>query len=390
MRWIRTISVIAALLGGCADSPSVAGSGVHTVVDTANGVVHVRNSGTAPRWAAEPVLRLGSIEGGPEEFGPIRSVIADAEGNVYVADNLAHTVRVFTPDGRHLRNIGRQGAGPGEFGDLYALAWLDGQLAAMDPRNARIGLLSPQGEWVAGIQHFPITGPASYIRLYPLGEHGFYAPIVEAGQPALPFVRFTATAPADTILAPQPPAGTRSIGVVCRRPDGGIQSIIPEQVPTIAFAFPPHGGEVAVSWTETYRIAFLDSGGDTLRVVTRERPPAPYPDELWERAIQPYRELRERFPGAQCEPSAPERPPSLAALRHILFDEQVRMWVEAASDAGFVWEVFDAEGTLLGAAPAPPRASGVPPYVRDGHLYQVETGDLDVQFVAVYSLGVRR
>lgn len=57
-----------------------------------------------------------------------------------------------------------------------------------------------------------------------------------------------------------------------------------------------------------------------------------------------------------------------------------------ADENGFAWDIFDADGRLLGAAPAPARAAGIPPYVRNGRLYQVETDDLDVQYVAVYHI----
>jgi hypothetical protein len=109
-------------------------------------------------------------------------------------------------------------------------------------------------------------------------------------------------------------------------------------------------------------------------------------DALYEEGMRPYRELREPHPALRCEPGEPERPSYRAALRHILFDEAGRMWVEAASQDGFVWEVFDAERRLLGAFPAPPRATAIAPYVRDGRLYQVEADELGVQYVAVYRI----
>lgn len=380
--WI--VPSFALLLGGCGEYRGQATSGVETAVDTVSGVAYVSNAGPAPEWGAERVLRLGSVEGGPEEFGRIRSLLADADGNVYVADNLAHQIRVFSREGRHLRTIGRQGSGPGEFGDLYGLAWLDGNVAAMDPGNARIAVFSPRGEWIEAVQHFPITGPPSLIRLFPLGGAAFYGPVIDFESQSLPFVRFTAAGPGDTIQAPQRQAAGRPTGVVCHRPDGGLTSITLPQAPGVVYAFPPPGGAMAVSWTETYRIAWLDARGDTTRVVSRERPPVPYSEELWEQGMRPYRELRETFPGARCEPSAPERPRHRAALRHISFDEDGRMWVEAADEEGFVWEVFDDEGRLLGAVRTPRRSPGIPPYIRGGHLYQVEIDELDVQYVAVY------
>jgi len=379
---------LAALLAACGGAPQGT-SAVATVVDTAGGVVRVGNAGTPPTWRAERVLRLGSLEGGPEEFGRIRSLLADADGNVYVADEIAQEIRVFAPDGRHVRSIGRKGAGPGEFGDLYGLAWLEGgKLAAMDPRNARIGILSREGEWLEAIQHFPIFGPM--IRLHPLGDAGFYAPIMDARQD-LALARFTADGPRDTIPMPLRPAGQTPAGLprttaICRQPNGGLHVVTLPEVPMVEYAFPPPGGTIAVSWTGEYRIAFLTPAGDTLRVVTRERPPLPYTDALYEEGMRPYRELRETHPGLRCEPGEPERPSHRAALRHFLFDEAGRMWVEAAAEDGFVWEVFDAEGRLLGAFSAPPRAADVPPYVRDGRLYQVETDDADVQYVVVYRI----
>ncbi len=88
----------------------------------------------------------------------------------------------------------------------------------------------------------------------------------------------------------------------------------------------------------------------------------------------------------QCDPAVPLRPRCRAALRHLLFDDAGRLWVEAAVEAGFEWEVFDAQGRLLGSAKAPSRAPRIPPYVRNGYQYQVEVDDMGVEHVGVYHL----
>ena len=379
-----TIAALAAL--ACAGEASRVDEGLETSIDTADGIVHVRNRGTPPPLTVAPVARIGSAEGDVDAFGRIRSVIADEHGMVYVADNLAHEIRVFDERGQHVRTLGRQGAGPGEFGDLYSLAWLGGNVAAMDPRNARIGVVSSEGDWIRGIQHYPITGPASLIRLHPLGANGFYAPVISGGGGGLPFVRFTSNGAADTIRIPRRPENARQLGVTCDRPDGGITGIAVPDAPTIAYAFPPAGSTLAVSWTEEYRIALLDSGGDTLRIVSHQLGPVPYPDSLWESAMEPYRKLMTDYPGTRCEPSAPQRPVSRAALRHLAFDERGRMWVEAAADRGYRWDLFDEDGRMVGSAHVPTRSTGVPPYVRNDHLYQVETDSIGVQYVAVYRI----
>ncbi len=376
----------AATVGSCAEQSHEPLSGVRIEVDSLGGVVRVLNSGMPPEWRLEPVVRLGAQQGGLEEFGRIRSLIADRDGNIYVADNLAHTVRVFAEDGRHVRDMGRRGQGPGEFVDMYSLAWLNEELAVMDPGNARISIISRDGEPRESIRHFPITGPASLIRLHPLGDDGFYAPVIDAARQGLPWVHITPAGTRDTIPSPARPAEAGSATAVCPRPDGGITFISLPEAPQLVWGFPFSGGVVAVGWTDEYRLAYLTSSGDTLRTVTRERARPAYPDSLWDEGMRPYQELRETFPGVQCDPSVPERPRYRAALRHILFDDRGRLWVEAAVEGGFAWEVFDAEGRLLGAAEAPPRVAGIPPYVRDGFLYQVEVDALDVQYVAAYQL----
>src|SRR5690554_4378969 len=313
MRAQRFAVVVVVLLAACGGGAQPQASGVETVVDSAGGVVHVGNTGTPPAWRTERTLLLGAVDGGPEEFGSIRSVLADADGNIYVADEVAQEIRVFAPDGRHVRTIGRKGAGPGEFAGLYGLAWLDDEaLAALDARNARIGILSREGEWLDAIRYFPISGPM--IRLHPLGDDGFYAPVLDAAGQGLALARFTAGGPRDTIPMPirrgaQTPAGLPRTTAVCRRPDGGTQFISLPEVPTVTYAFPPPGGTIAVSWTAEHRVAFLTPAGDTLRVVTRERPPLPYTDALYEEGMRPYREMRETFPDARCEPAQPGRPP---------------------------------------------------------------------------------
>ena len=383
-----TKPVLTLLLACGACNPDAAPpGGVVTTMDTVNGVAHVRNAGAPPAWTTTLMLRIGSVAGGPEEFGRIRSLIADDAGNVYVADNLADEVRVFDAEGRHVRTIGRRGAGPGEFEDLYSVAWLGDQLAAMDPRNARISVLTPEGDWIDAIRHFPISGPPTLIRLHPVGSDAFYAPIIDGADGGLRFVRITGDGPSDTITPPRAPEGAARTGVLCHRPDGGIQSITVPDGPSSVYGFPPPGGAIATSWTERYEVAFLTTGGDTTRVVSRERPPIAYPDSFWERALEPFREMHESYPGTTCEPSDLVRPRSRAALRHLAFDERGRLWVEAASEDGFAWEVFDAEGRLEGRAPAPPRSTAVPPYTRGDRLYQVEADTLGVQYVGVYRVG---
>ena len=85
------------------------------------------SDGTA---VAELVTTIGVLDG-PEEylFGDVSAVAADTAGRIYVADLISSTVRVYDASGAFLAQIGRRGAGPGEFTKPYDMTFgPDGRL----------------------------------------------------------------------------------------------------------------------------------------------------------------------------------------------------------------------------------------------------------------------
>lgn len=113
-RW--NLVLAASLLPACAaDSPRA------IAVERADsvGIEIVRNLGPdAPiTWTFTPIFALGGEDEGVESFYQLndRSVATDADGNLYVLDNGNHRVLVFDAEGTHLRTMGREGGGPGEF-----------------------------------------------------------------------------------------------------------------------------------------------------------------------------------------------------------------------------------------------------------------------------------
>ncbi|WP_428278039.1 hypothetical protein [Candidatus Palauibacter sp.] len=92
-----------------------------TVETLEGGRILVRNPapprGSGPgEWRLVEELRLGQVDGtGPEVFGDLHDVAVDEMGHIYVLDYGSREVRVFDREGRHLRNMARDGEGPGEF-----------------------------------------------------------------------------------------------------------------------------------------------------------------------------------------------------------------------------------------------------------------------------------
>ena len=353
------------------------------VVDTVAGVVHVRHSADASRWRLREVAAIGSAEG-PASFGRVRSVVADREGNVYVADNQASEIRVFGPDGAHLRTFGRTGAGPGEFTDIYSLAWMGDSLAVLDPRRGHITLLSQQGEWIREIPHPAVTGPD--VRLNIVGNEIYSIDVTAGpdGQPTRHYLRY-AGGRIDTLPYPVQRSSGPQGTILCRPAGGGLTFFTNPYVARVMQSPAPEGGVALVNGAE-YRVAILDSTRDTALVIEKAHQPVPISDEEWERVIKPHREWSERNPGVKCSPAEFTRPAGRPAIRTVFFDDAGRMWVEATTTAGHSFDVFDQRGTHLGNLPSPGRQASVPPYVRDDRLYLVTADSLDVQSVKVFGI----
>lgn len=114
-RTLGAIAVAIGLVACAADTPPRI-----TVERTDSaGVTIITNHGAdfLLDWTFTPTLTLGGEDEGPEAFFNIglSSVAADADGNLYIMDAGNHRIVIFDEAGNHLRTLGRQGGGPGEF-----------------------------------------------------------------------------------------------------------------------------------------------------------------------------------------------------------------------------------------------------------------------------------
>lgn len=84
--------------------------------------------------STEEVYTVGAFAGEDwENFGDIARIVFDGGGNLYIVDGGGRRVVVVGPDGGHLRTIGAQGDGPGEFSSPMTAAILgDGRLVVFD------------------------------------------------------------------------------------------------------------------------------------------------------------------------------------------------------------------------------------------------------------------
>ncbi len=79
--------------------------------------------------------------------------IADAEilenGNIMVLDGTYCNIRIFSPEGEHIRTISNRGSGPGELMvPLNLLNWGNDEVGVIDPWSGGVHRFTTDGEWL--------------------------------------------------------------------------------------------------------------------------------------------------------------------------------------------------------------------------------------------------
>ena len=103
---------------------------------------------SAAEWTVADAVWIGAVDGdGPDVFGSITALAADAEGRIHLFDGQSYELRTFGPDGSFISRFGRRGGGPGEFQHVIGISLApDGTLWVIDGQNARYTVL--QGDEV--------------------------------------------------------------------------------------------------------------------------------------------------------------------------------------------------------------------------------------------------
>ncbi len=101
------------------------------------------------------------------------------EGNIYIGDYQDSSIKVFDPQGKYLKTIGRKGNGPGEFQSILVLSFLpDGRYLVLDSEQNRISFFSADDQFLtshnfqnSGFDIF-LTTSSIYIRKESLAGPG--------------------------------------------------------------------------------------------------------------------------------------------------------------------------------------------------------------------------
>lgn len=392
-------------LAGCGDGGDVSSTAGWTgTIDTLpSGTIVVRNPAVEvadPAGASgadgsarviDPDLRLGTADGsGPELFGQVRDIEADALGRIYVLDTQAKEIRVFGPDGAHVRNIGRAGAGPGELEEPTGIEWGPGErLWVEDPRSNRYTVFDTAGALVAthprnmnwrGFIWQGYFDDAGHIYLL---DRTF----TREGTEAWLVRRDASMAVLDTFPLPEYETPTYRL---VRDGLTRMAANIPFS-PRLEWLVAPDG-TLWFGISGDYRLYQRALKGDTLRIVEKEYEPIPVTRGERDEALDQdfYREMAEQ--GAEIDPSLV--PPFRPAWTSFTVDRDGYLWVVAQipDSMATALDLFDPEGRYLGRriVSAPIQGASPGPVIRGGHVYAVTRDELGVQYVLRAPLGGRK
>jgi hypothetical protein len=416
----RSILPLLALLSltaavACSDGARRSSSDWQAVVDTVGDTVTVRTvSGSV--WGdtayLEPEVSIGMMEG-PDEYliGSPRALAVERDGTVFLLDRQVLVVRAYGPDGMHLRDIGREGGGPGEFRNPDGMTVLpDGRVLVRDPGNARIAVFDSAGQY---LEQWPLSGGFNTSRRFYADTAGnSYVMVLLERDAAVTewtygLTRYGADGSIrDTVRVPQwefEPAR-----VVASQEGNTSVSSVPF-TPRTTWTFSPLGYMVGGLSTD-YRIDLFRGGAPLLRI-ERDWDPVPVlPEEAAERVRRQTAQFQRDFGSWRWNgPSVPDTKPP---YRDILVSEDGCVWVltsqrgaatmteaEAREEEArtrvppiryeepTAFDVFASDGRFLGPVRVPPSFGTFPePIVRGDTVWAVTRDELDVATIVRFRI----
>ena len=338
------------LTQGCGETPVPGGFTVDTLP---SGRVEILNTqdgvwGPGDAWEVEEMFRLGSEDAdSPELFSLIPDLELDPFGRLWLIERQDQEIRIFDQAGAHVRTIGREGEGPGEFKNVAALLWAPGgELWAVDQRGGRISVFDTTGTF----QNSKRLESFFQMMPWPGGidsEGNFYDLRSNPDREAPDFiVRFDSLLrPIDTVFVPWHPNGPQRY----EHRDGNSATTI--SIPFSGRAdwhLCPDGG-LWVVITDRYEMIRLAWAGDTVRVSKKEYDPIRVTSEEIDEALEGY----SWFEGEIDRSRIPETKP---AIQRSALDDEGNLWVIPLMEGDQedrTAEVFDSAGIFLGSVQLP-------------------------------------
>lgn len=394
------------VLAGCDGRVPDAG---HVVRDSL-GITIIENS--SPLWetgsgwtiAESPIIDIGS-ESGPVQFFDIAAAFTIPGNRIAVLNSGSQELQLFDWLGTRLQTSGGAGGGPGEFQRAGSAFLYGNQIVVYDGLGGRISQFDLEGQFVDSkpvvlTEELPL--PLFSYRLTGGGEGGGYLLVKDSGRgdtrATEPVILWDSSA---TYLVDESGSVVGEIGEPWGMTIYSAPGVFGFPRWGVAASLVVHGSELYVGDGREYEVRVYEEGQRLSRIIRRTVPrmSGAEADErllTWLRS-QPETQSLPSEAVTELEASIVDRPrlERLPVYQRFLVDRLGYLWVEQyrPSDRGRVglwveglprWDVFDADGRLLGEVEVPSDFNVME--IGSDFVLGVWTDSLRVEHVRVYSL----
>jgi hypothetical protein len=318
--------------------------------------------------AGEPDLVLGR-DGGPadRELGIIAGAVQLPDGTIAVADQQAHSIRFFAPDGRLTATAGGNGDGPGEFSYLWWMRAGDGDtVVTYDLNQRRLSWFTPQG-FIRATAFVKAHG--THPEIHGPFRNGYLLQVENPRKAALPV---TAQEPGpfnDTVALVLYNLGGSARSAFARIEDSDMVLSITKYrgIPSRTIATPYFGrtryiasntSGFAVGKNDSLKIDIYAPNGTvrhTIRMPVTLRPVTQADVDSFEQQMLVDETAPALAGFAEARASTPP-PATMPAFADLIYDADRNLWVGEYTLPGSVparFMVFDTTGTLIARATVP-------------------------------------
>ncbi|HEX7051633.1 MAG TPA: hypothetical protein VF188_15620 [Longimicrobiales bacterium] len=349
--------------------------------------------GEAWRLSAEPVVDIGVLDG-PAAYRlyAVRGAVRLSDGRIVVANAGTHELRFYSANGEHLRTVGGEGGGPGEFRDIGTLdAFAGDSLLVYDRRQRRVSIFDASGAFIRSFTpgaetEFPtvraVLSDGSLLASL-AASFGPGGPRTGIYRPAPAYVRYDGNgAFVDTVgVFPSAPVYIKAF-------DGGFGFLSVPFAPSSEVV--AGGGHVYYGPGDAYELRVHSLEGELIRLIRRDQPERPVTAADIERYTEAELEeaasddARRRLAQSLRDLPFPE---TMAAYGALAVDGLGDVWVEvfrAPGDEQPRRDVFDPDGRFLGTVEMPPRFTVHE--IGEDYVLGSWQDEFDVEHVRMYAL----
>jgi len=359
----RLLAAPLLLLAACSGADTKVALNTPVIDTLPGGIVRVTNPGPTAwsdtsGWQLVLEREIIPEEGSEGEVGSPSALVASEGGAIYWLMTEPSVIKVYAADGTWLRNIGREGDGPGEFRDgMFGIA--GDKLFIQDPNTSRLTVFDTSGTFLQSApsqccywtNNFPIFADGT------VGIHG-PAPTGEDGQGGALYVTRLDGTVIDTVVlrrAATSPSGSWTVTMTNGSSRSSMMMGVPLQ-PSDPARY-RNDRTVVRGNTAAYTLAITRLEGDTTRVFTAPATQVAITtaqrDSIYEDVVG---NMNEQWRDALREVAKPSDIPTAWPLwTDLVTDPTGHVWVSRTNPAGgkSLLDVFTPEGVLLGTVAAP-------------------------------------